>query len=83
MVKDGSFLQLAQGNTQPETRRHILKLAKICHRTTKRNNFLDARIVNYWSSLLAEVVTSSIINNFKINCGWHETDKQGGILYEH
>ena len=45
------FLQLAPRGQHLETRGHSLKLMKPHHRTTKRNNVFNARIVNKWNSL--------------------------------
>ncbi|XP_076068436.1 uncharacterized protein LOC143040877 [Oratosquilla oratoria] len=45
-------------NTQVQTRGHHMKLIKPQHRTTKRNNFFNARVINQWNSLPESVVAS-------------------------
>ncbi len=83
-VRGGDFLQLATGQGRVGTRGHSLKLAKPRYRTSKRNKFYNARIINQWNSLPDEVVTSQSVNIFKNKYDQYETErKRRGTLYEH
>lgn len=68
-IDAGQFFKVATTttNTQVQTRGHHMKLIKPRHRTTKRNNFFNARVINQWNSLPENVVTSSSVNAFKNN----------------
>ena len=72
-VGDGSFLQLAPRDHQPETRGHSLKLRKLRYRTMKRSEFFNVRIVNKWNSLTEYVVSSPNTNIFKYRYDQCET----------
>ena len=74
-VGSGNFLQLA-GHHHPNTRGHSLKLEKTRYRTTKRNKFFNARIVNKWNSLPENIVKSESVNIFKNRLDQYETLRQ-------
>ena len=83
IVGEGTFLQLT-GQNHPNTRGHSLKLNKPRFRTSHRNKFFNARIVNKWNSLPENVVMSHSVNIFKNRYDQLETLRQRrGTLYEH
>jgi len=56
------------------TRGHNLKLSRLTCRSRVRHDYFSQRIVEYWNSLLSDVVNASSVNSFKGRLDKHWKD---------